>query len=124
MKKLFYSLALMSLSITLFAAPALSRVHTFVQPDATTFQGVLMGDSSLHWIESDGKIIVLNPEDKFYYIAEIKNNKLVPTTQKAHSPSMRSASRTTSKENHIVSKDTREQLQKVIKQTRQGNFPR
>jgi len=60
---------------TLFGAPAIHRELTFTQPDGTTFKGYLKGDSALHWIESDGELIVYNPKDKAYYKAVIDEQK-------------------------------------------------
>jgi len=65
-----------------YAAPAREGVKLFHQPDGTLFEGVLRGDSSLHWIESNGKIVINNPEDKFYYNARVSEKGFSLTSEK------------------------------------------
>ena len=79
--KFFLTLALInSLS---FAGPAISGIRTFTQPDGTKFEGVIKGDSSFHWIESNSEVVIYNPKDKFYYKAIIDINKgLILTNEK------------------------------------------
>ena len=66
---------LILLNITLYSVQALPGLKTFTQPDGSTFVGELKGDSSFHWIQSNGDVIIYNPSDKFYYKAIVDKNK-------------------------------------------------
>jgi len=69
--------------VTLYATQAIQKELEFTQPDGTTFKGYLRGDSTLHWIESYGEIIVNNPKDKYYYKAVVDAEKgIIPSAQK------------------------------------------
>lgn len=104
----------------LWSAPALSRVKTFTQPDGTEFEGILKGNSALHWIESDGEIIVADPKDGFYKRAIIRDNKLIPTDQKPLSRMKRSSRL---KHNHALSKEKRDALRRLRVKVLQGSHP-
>jgi M6 family metalloprotease-like protein/PGF-pre-PGF domain-containing protein len=57
-KALAYILLLVLISAIVFAVPARPGVHTFEQPDGTTFKGYLKGDENNHWYETiDGYLI-------------------------------------------------------------------
>ena len=126
MKKLLLVLSFIGMLSTLVAAPALSRVITFTQPDGSVFEGVLMGDSSLHWIESNGEIVIFNPADNFYYKAKVDvNNQLIPTQEKPQTLGMRSRSLSApNKASHFVSEKSKQALQKAYKKTQEGNHPK
>jgi len=76
-KKTLYLLLFFSFFETLYAAPARGGQQVFTQPDGTKFQGYLKGDAAFHWIESDAKIVLYNPKDKFYYNAIVDTNNSV-----------------------------------------------
>lgn len=63
------------LAVTLYSASARPGLITFTQADGTTFIGELKGDSSFNWIQSNGDVIIYNPNDKFYYKAIVDKNK-------------------------------------------------
>jgi len=118
MKKLFILL----FAMTLFASPAIPLKRVFIQPDRTSFEGYLKGDSSFHWIESDGDIIIYNPQDKYYYKAIVDKNKGVVSSgiryskkQKMQGSSSRSAS---------VSQETKEVLRFLHKQAKKQRQPK
>ncbi len=71
---------LISLQVALYSAPAISGLRIFTQADGTQFIGELKGDSSFHWIQSNGEIIIYNPDDKFYYKAVITRDKGLVST--------------------------------------------
>jgi len=122
--KVFFTLTL--LSSILIAGPAIRGTRTFTQPDGTKFEGVLKGDSSFHWIESNGNAVVYNQNDKFYYKATIDEEKgLIPTNQKPDvkvenmSPSLNGV-----KKNHDVTEDDKKSLKELYKKSKVGNYPR
>jgi len=110
----------------LLASQARPGTRVFTQPDGTKFEGILRGDSSFHWIESRGEVVLYNPNDKFYYKAKVDaQNNLVRSSQK---PSVREGSLSsvvsTQKVEHKVSPATKEALQKLHKKSKTGNYPR
>ena len=128
--KIFFKsiIALITLLSTLNASPARSGAHTFTQPDGTQFEGVLRGDSSFHWIESDSKVVMYNKEDKFYYNAALNaNKKLQMTKEKPVSKRKNGSSQisTVSKEKtHTVDDATKQALRTLQKESRKGHRPR
>mgnify|MGYP007043492829 CR=1 FL=1 len=126
MKILKIIILIMLVKSFVFAGPAFPGVRTFTQPDGTKFEGVLKGDSSFHWIESDGSIIIMNPTDKFYYKATIDaNNSLNLTSEKpANKTSEISASSGIEDKKHDVSQEDRKKLYKLYKKSKVGNYPR
>jgi len=124
LKKILLSLTL--LSSILLAGPAITGTRTFTQPDGTTFEGVLKGDSSFHWIESDGSAVVYNPKDKFYYKATIDKDKgLIPTEEK---PNIKVQNRSSAINgaviNHDVKESDKKSLKELHKKSKVGNYPR
>jgi len=124
LKNILLSLTL--LGSILLAGPAITGTRTFTQPDGTTFEGVLKGDSSFHWIESDGNAVVYNPEDKFYYKATIDKDKgLIPTKEK---PAVKVKNMSSAlgqvKKSHEVSKEDKKSLKELHKKSKVGNYPR
>ena len=121
MKRLLKALLLLMLASSLsFAAPAVEGELTFTQPDGTQFKGLLKGDSAMHWIESNGDIIIANPKDKFYYKARLsKDNTLVLTTEKPRAISsavvQKSAAQKRSSAAHTVSQEQRKSLTQLYK---------
>ncbi|SFV74697.1 hypothetical protein MNB_SM-3-588 [hydrothermal vent metagenome] len=64
--------------VLLFGAPAMSTKRVFKNADGTTFVARAMGDSYLHWIQTDdGEILKYNKKTKNFEYATIKNNALV-----------------------------------------------
>ncbi len=111
----------------LWSAPARGGVITFTQADGTTFQGLLKGDASFHWIESDGEIVLFNRADSNYYKAKIVDGSLVMTEKKAVVKSSKRASAFTEKAKeslHAVSKEKREALNTMHKNAQKGDHPR
>ncbi len=107
------------------AGPAISGVRTFTQPDGTQFEGILKGDSSFHWIESEGSIVIVNPEDKFYHKAIINiENKITITNEKPtiiQSNMSESSARIPLK--HEVTDNKRKKLNQLYKNSKTGNHP-
>ena len=118
---------LLMVSTLTYAAPARGGVKVFTQPDGTTFSGVLKGDASFHWIESNSNVVLFNPNDNFYYNAKVtENGKLVLTDTKTHnsikhSPALNSNA---GKKIHSVSPSTHKVLMQIIKESKKGNYPR
>lgn len=127
MKRLLKTvLTVILLSSFAIAGPAFPGTRTFTQPDGTTFEGNLKGDSSFHWIESDGNIVIVNPDDKFYYNAVIgADNSLKLTNQK---PAVKAdgvfQSNGITQKKHDVSADDRKKLRNLYKKSKTGNHPR
>jgi len=111
-----------------FSAPAINRTITFTQPDGTRFKGHLKGDSSFHWIESNGDIVVYNPQDKYYYKAIADKEKgLIITTQKAINKSNEYMKNSLNAVNRIkkeISQSDRESLYILYKKSKTINHPR
>jgi len=124
---IFYKilLAMIFLGTFLHAAPARSGVKTFTQPDGTTFQGLLRGDSSFHWIESNQEIVLFNKEDKFYYNAiidetgslKLSKKRLINSVQKSIQNGVVSAS------SHRVSSDLKASLEKLYRASKKIPHP-
>jgi len=111
----------------LWSAPARGGLITFRQADGATFQGLLKGDASFHWIESDGEIVLFNRVDSNYYKAKIVDDSLVMTKEKAVVKSSKRASAFTEKAKeslHAVSKEKREALNMMHKNAQKGHHPR
>lgn len=126
-----FILIVMTLLSTLNATQARSGQHTFTQPDGTEFEGVLRGDSSFHWIESNKNVVLYNPEDKFYYNATLNANKRLqmskekPATKRKIDTSLVSGLTTVSKEtSHTVDDATKQALRTLQKESRKGHHPR
>jgi len=121
MKKLIITAVILLTSLQ--ASSAISGTRLFTQADGTQFEGVLRGDSSFHWIESNGVVVKYNPNDKFYYKAIIDETQgIILTTQKPATTANRSASLTNI--SHKVSQEKKEKLSKLFKKTKIGNFAR
>lgn len=124
MKTFFKYFTLMILLISfLQAAPARGGVHTFTQPDGSTFQGYLKGDAAFHWIESHGKVVLFNPQDKFYYNAQINAQKRFELSKEKPSGMQRFSKQAPSL--HAVdSQEIKAILKKLQKESRMGPHPR
>jgi len=119
-------LALLLTSGFCFAGPAISGTRTFIQPDGTKFEGVLKGDSSFHWIESNSDVVIYNPQDKFYYKATIDVNKgLILTHEKpaVKAENILQSSSLTKKQHKLTEKD-KKKIYILYKKSKQGNFPK
>ena len=132
MKNITKILTLLILLGTLLnAAPARGGLITFTQPDGTTFQGYLKGDAAFHWIESDSKVVMVNPQDEFYYNAKIdKSGKLVMTKEKPSNARVSKSARASAmsaqvtKQDHRLDSETKKALMNLQKQARKGHHPR
>ena len=126
MKTLKLLISLILFSSILLAGPAITGTRTFTQPDGTTFEGVLKGDSSFNWIESDGSAVVYNPKDKFYYKATIDKDKgLIPTKEKPNKKiENKSSSINGTVKKHDVKEDDKKSLKELYKRSKTGNYPR
>jgi len=129
--KLFFKLILVIVfSSIVNASPARSGLHIFTQADGTQFEGVLKGDSSFHWIESNSKVVFYNSKDKFYYYADFNaNHELILTNEKPklkHTEMIQRVSGViSSKENsYLIDSDTKKALQKMQNKSRKGHHPR
>ena len=81
-------LIMVTLSISVFGAPAFSGVREFKQADGTTFRAHLGGDEHLNWIESEtGDILVYNKISRNFEYATIENNELKASGIKYIKPS-------------------------------------
>lgn len=110
------------LHVTAFASPAIKRQITFTQPDGTTFEGRLHGDASFHWIESNGDVVIYNPEDKYYYKAVVDKDKgLVMTKNKAFTAQILSGLNAVKKD---LTQDDKETLYILYKKSKTSNHPR
>ena len=116
--------ALLISSTLLFAGPARGGVLTFSQPDGTTFQGYLKGTSAFNWIESEGKVIKYNQDDKFYHIAIFdSNNSLVLTDNLPTSYMKNAPSRLATPKSHSVASKTSKKLMNLYNQKRTDSSP-
>ena len=126
-KKTLFLLLFFSLFQTLYAAPARSGLQVFTQPDGTKFQGYLKGDAAFHWIESDAKIVLYNPKDKFYYnaVVDANNSLVIGTTKPSTMPSSRVGFQTsqTPSEQTISTKYTKA-LKMMQNKAHTGMYPR
>ncbi len=81
-------LMILTLSISVFGAPAFSGVREFKQADGTTFRAHLGGDEHLNWVESEnGDILVFNKSSNNFEYATIENKKLKASGTKYMKPS-------------------------------------
>jgi len=119
-------LILLMLNTFLMSAQAHKGVKLFTQPDGTKFEGVLRGDSSFHWIQSSGNIVVYSPSDKYYYIAKFDEVKgLILTDTKPTISSLKySPSRSKSINQHIISNADKQNIYLMYKKSKVGNYPR
>ena len=129
MKRIVLIITLLLALTNLDAAPARGGVHTYTQADGTTFQATLHGDAAFHWMESNGEVILYNPQDKNYYNAELTpDGKFVMSKQKAgirvmQSRALHLSSEKASSQKTLESKK-REALRRLQRQARQGSHPR
>ncbi len=125
-----YLTLLLLLTSLLSSAPSRGGVLTFAQPDGTTFKGILRGSSTFNWIESKGKIVMINEKDGFFYNASFtKEGELTPTQQKPESSSKsdinfsQKATQYKKKSEHKIDEVSSEKLQKLYKKSRKGHHP-
>jgi len=98
-------LTLLSLSLTLFAMPAIDSELNFKQKDGSSFYGHLKGDAYFNWVETQGGYITkYNAETKNYeYMILDENGELVSShikviTKTGAKKSARFSSKSASKE--------------------------
>ena len=126
MKILHIILVSIVFNVTAFGAPAITREIVFTQPDGTHFSGELKGDSSFHWIESNGDVIIYNPQDKYYYKAIVDSQKgLLISSEKATSKSSELRGLNSSKSKiKSVSDEVKEKLHFLYKKAKDTDGPR
>ncbi len=132
MKTFFKYMIIMTIFLgTLNAAQARGGIIIFTQPDGTQFEGVLRGDSSFHWIESNSKVVMFNKEDHFYYNAtlnassKLQMTKEKPVTKKDGDSFQVSLVSGISKEkSHRVNDGTKQALRVLQRESRKGHHPR
>ncbi len=109
-----------------FGAPAIDREIVFEQPDGTFFYGKLKGDAAFHWIESNGNVVVYNPEDKYYYKAIVDTNRgVIRSTEKIQGMKKhQSALQAVTTPEKKVSKEMRQKLYFLYKKAKASNGPR
>jgi hypothetical protein len=107
------------------AGPAISGVRTFTQPDGTKFEGVLKGDSSFHWIESEGSIVIVNPQDKFYHKAIINTENKISIMSEKPTIIQNNMSEASPRipANHEVTNEKRKKLNQLYKNSKIGSHP-
>ena len=118
-----YCIFIVVLFGSLHAAPARGGVHTFTQPDGSTFQGYLKGDAAFHWIESHSRVIFFNPKDNFYYYAKISAEKRFELSQEKPSGRQRSSKQAPSRSS-VDANETKAILKKLQKESRMAPHPR
>ena len=130
MKRTIQFFILITFGATLLsAAPARGGLRTYTQSDGSTFQATLKGDAAFHWMESEGEVIMYNPQDKNYYNAELTpDGKFIMSKQKAGIRVMQSrafnlSSDVSSTKKSLESKKI-EALRRLQHQARQGSHPR
>lgn len=112
---------------TLNAAPARDGLIEYKQPDGTTFEATLHGDGSFHWIEDSQGVILYNREDGYYYRAEvdIKSKKIKRTqTKVTNSSSSYQAKVRESSQRESLSKEQRDLLRDLYRESNKGPHPR
>ena len=121
--KIFLTLA--CLNGFVLAGPAITGIRTFTQPDGTKFEGILKGDSSFHWIESNGKVVIYNPEDKFYYEAIIDTTKglMLSTNKPVIKNNTLLQANALHDVKHKLSKDDKDKLFILYKKSKTGHHP-
>jgi hypothetical protein len=123
---LYYLLLTMTFSIGLSAAPARGGLHTYTQPDGSTFKAYLKGDASFHWMENDSGIILFNPKDGYFYKAEIdtKSGQLYRTPQRITQTPEGVARLQSAPQRSVLSIDERQRLLQLYKESKIGPHPR
>ncbi len=123
---LYYLVVMVVFSATLSAAPARGGLHTYTQPDGSTFQAYLKGDASFHWIENDSGVILFNPTDRYFYKAEIdvKNGKIYRTPQRVSQTPEGVMRLQNAAQRTLLSEEERETLIKLYKESKKGPHPR
>lgn len=128
MKKIIIYMAFMLLGTTLLnAAPARGGLRTYTQADGSTFQATLKGDAAFHWIQSNGEVIMYNPQDKNYYNAELTSDgKFIMSKHKAGSRTTQKSATHASKNTipHTLNSEERAALRKLQRESRKGSHPR
>lgn len=126
MKNLFNIILVLALLNTLsIAGPAISGTRLFTQPDGTQFEGILKGDSSFHWIESNGNVVIYNPQDKFYYEATIDIDKgLILTNNKPEAKVNGISTSSSLTKKHKVADGNKKILHILYKKAKTGDQPK
>ena len=128
MKKTLQIFMMTLLAATLLnAAPARGGLHTYTQADGSSFQATLKGDAAFHWMQSNGEVIMYNPQDKNYYNAELTSDgKFVIGKQKAGTRVRKSAGLHTNANTGSQTLDNKKRaaLQRLQRAAKQGSHPR
>ena len=106
------------------AAPARGGIMTFTQPDGSTFQGILKGDSSFHWIESENKVVLFNSKDKFYYNASFDKTGNVKLVSKRLETSKRMRKAPLSAQAHSVSSNMKDLIHQLYIESKRTPHPK
>jgi hypothetical protein len=99
----------------LHAAPARKGVITFTQADGSKFQGILKGDSSFHWIESNSQVVLYNKQDKFYYEATINDSGKLSLSSK-RAGERRSKRAVVSSDGEVLQHSVSPEIEKFMRQ--------
>jgi len=111
-----------SIDVTAFGSPAINKKSRFTQRDGTTCEGRLRGDASCDCVESNGDVVIYNPEDKYYYKAVVDKDKgLVMTKNKAFTAQILSGLNAVKKD---LTQDDKETLYILYKKSKTSNHPR
>jgi len=121
-----YIFTLVLLGSFLHAAPARGGIMSFTQPDGTKFDGVLRGDASFHWIESEGEIVLFNAKDKFYYRALVDESGTIALSNERVGSKIKSRMQKSSaiKEGHTVSAEKSAALMQMYKRSKMSPHPK
>ena len=127
MIKIVQFFIMMILGATLLSgAPARGGLHTYRQADGSTFQATLHGDAAFHWMESNGEVILFNPQDKNYYNASLSSEgKFVMSKQKVGARVGQNAPLRVNEKSvaQILDSKKRAALQRLQRASRQGSHP-
>ena len=129
MKRTIQFFIMMILGATLLnAAPARGGLRTYTQADGSTFQASLHGDAAFHWMESEGEVIMYNPQDKNYYNAELSSDgKFLMSQQKAGTRASQTRAFHAGNEKNTLQEresEKRAALQRLQREARKGSHPR
>lgn len=90
MKRLFLGLMLCVSALALWAVPAKRITITVEQPDGTVLTLTQRGDEHFHYLMTEDGVMV-KPNGKAYYYADIVDGNIVPSKHLAHAHSLRSS---------------------------------
>ncbi len=128
MKRISLYISIMLLGTTLLnGAPARGGLRTYTQADGSTFQATLNGDAAFHWMQSNGEVILYNPQDKNYYIAELNSaGKFIMSKNKVGISAQQISATRASKNrtSQMLDSEKKAALRKLQRESRKGSHPR